>query len=147
MGDTTASDSWRTRWQRFAQCHGRTPDFYPGRGSTATVPDPEGDQAEHMAAASCAGCPVEFVCLDEGMSEAHGVWGGFVAENRAITRRWGHPCPNCEAPIRKGLPKMFCTDECVEAAVFADGEELELIGKRIDDLNARASLQNRLRKP
>lgn len=32
----------------------------------------------------CEGCPVVAPCLDEGMKEPEGVWGGKTAEERAL---------------------------------------------------------------
>ncbi len=148
-GDTDWAAEWQTRWRELALCFGQTALYFPGRGSStpANVSDEDAEaEAQQEAAGECAGCRAEFPCLQMGMGEPFGVWGGFVAENRAITRRWGHDCPACGAKIRKKRPLMFCSEECVETAFFAEGDELRLIEKRVDEINERASLQNKFRK-
>ncbi len=64
-------------WVEFAECHGVDPDlFFPVQGSNAT--DAKG---------VCNVCPVKAECLEYGMKEKTGVWGGLTERERARERR------------------------------------------------------------
>jgi WhiB family transcriptional regulator, redox-sensing transcriptional regulator len=59
-------------WKLDAACRGTDPDlFFPERGE-ATWP----------AKAICADCPVADDCLDAGMWEKFGIWGGLSERQR-----------------------------------------------------------------
>lgn len=69
----------RPAWHREAACRGSDPDlFFPGRGDyRATSP----------ARQICAACPVREPCLEAGMSEHFGTWGGMSERARRRLRR------------------------------------------------------------
>lgn len=74
-------------WRQRAACH---PDlrpegmdraawvrqWYPGHGGPPVAP----------GAAICARCPVRGECLEAGMGERYGVWGGLTLEARIGVR-------------------------------------------------------------
>jgi WhiB family redox-sensing transcriptional regulator len=53
--------------------------FFPERGSTERI-------WVAAAKAVCASCPVRCDCLEVGMSEPRGVWGGLTAYERRRLR-------------------------------------------------------------
>jgi WhiB family redox-sensing transcriptional regulator len=53
--------------------------FFPERGSAERV-------WVAAAKAVCASCPVRLDCLEAGMSEPRGVWGGLTAYERRRRR-------------------------------------------------------------
>jgi len=77
--DTTAQPGSSSRWQDEALCAGMDPDlFFPERGDMETV---------NAAKAVCAGCPVRSECLELGIHEKFGIWGGTTERERRILRR------------------------------------------------------------
>ncbi len=52
--------------------------FFVGRGDY---------KAMERAKATCRGCPVKAECLELGMHEIEGVWGGLSARERRVLRR------------------------------------------------------------
>jgi hypothetical protein len=50
-------------------------DFFPGQG-----------EDYEPAQAICQSCPVQAECLEAGMDEAHGIWGGTTARERVRLR-------------------------------------------------------------
>jgi WhiB family redox-sensing transcriptional regulator len=73
-------------WQAFAACkvvpEGYTQAewtdvFFPGRGAP-TMP---------LAQKVCSTCPVQEECLDFGLAESFGVWGGLGERPRTRIRR------------------------------------------------------------
>lgn len=71
---------WRdgeTGWKVEALCSGADPDlWYPGKGESIK-----------QAVAVCQACPVQIECLEAGLDEEFGIWGGlsFIAR-REIKR-------------------------------------------------------------
>ncbi len=65
-------------WVDEAVCRGMNPAmFFPGRGETFVA-----------AEAICRQCPVRMDCLEYGLREPHGVWGGLnEAQRRRLLRR------------------------------------------------------------
>lgn len=64
-------------WRRKAHCLGMdTNMFYPERG-----------EAVKLRKAVCVGCPVRAQCLEAGMREHFGVWGGLSEQERRRMRR------------------------------------------------------------
>lgn len=66
--DLRAPDAWRER----AACRGMDPAlFFP-------------EQGEHTdeAKAVCDGCCVREFCLEDGVAERHGIWGGLSERQR-----------------------------------------------------------------
>lgn len=64
-------------WKLKAACRGMSPEFFfPGRGE-ATV----------EARRTCAGCPVRADCLEAGMPEKFGMWGGASERERRKIRQ------------------------------------------------------------
>lgn len=77
----------RPDWHAQASCRGVDPDlFFPEQiegGGTAT--------AKH-ARRACAPCPVKAECLEAGLWERHGIWGGLTyKERREYRARLGLP--------------------------------------------------------
>jgi WhiB family redox-sensing transcriptional regulator len=70
-----ASRAWRDR----AACRDMDVDLFFPLGA---------QEASPKAIAACAGCPVRRDCLDYGIGEGDGVWGGLTEpERRALRRR------------------------------------------------------------
>lgn len=68
-----------TAWMAFAACCGCDPNlFHPER----TDPNSDARQAK----AVCAGCEVRNECLEHGMGEQYGIWGGMTADERKRAR-------------------------------------------------------------
>lgn len=62
----------RPSWRSLAACRGMDPElFFPGRGE---------DLAPIRAV--CRSCPVAGPCLEDGMYEKQGVWGGLSERER-----------------------------------------------------------------
>lgn len=78
MTGSRAAVSSPLGWWERARCAGRGPSavFFPADG---------GD--DRQAKAWCTECPVRTECLDWGLEEAHGVWGGLShRERRRLVR-------------------------------------------------------------
>lgn len=59
-------------WTSEAACAGKPVEwFYPDRGDTTV-----------KAKKVCRECPVKAECLEYGLSQAHGVWGGVSVRGR-----------------------------------------------------------------
>jgi WhiB family redox-sensing transcriptional regulator len=72
-------------WHADAACKGMVDLFYPeGAGDPAS-------RAITEARAVCAGCPVREPCLEAGMGERHGVWGGAITIERRQLRKARRP--------------------------------------------------------
>ena len=67
----------RLAWQERAACAGKPTDWwFPGKGES------------HDAARSlCASCPVRAECLEYGLNEKWGVFGGLCPKQRRELRR------------------------------------------------------------
>lgn len=64
-------------WRMMAACLGMDPElFFPGKGEALTP-----------AKAVCASCPVRTECLDWGMEEGFGIWGGTSDRDRRKMRK------------------------------------------------------------
>lgn len=68
-------------WRDKANCKGNTEDFFPDEN------DPLAEQREKFAKAKCAACPVRELCLEAGLGEKFGIWGGTNPKERVILRR------------------------------------------------------------
>lgn len=69
-------------WMEDAKC----------RGADAPPPNfffpQQGNKAAREVKKFCEGCPVKETCLQYGLNETHGVWGGTSeTERRAIRKR------------------------------------------------------------
>ena len=125
-------------WRLWANCYGMDPDlFYPERG----------DKLEPEVVAACATCPVRFPCLHSSMGEEFGTWGGWDREIRATVRRWARYCLQCGGEIPKADPVLFCSDDCLEGAVFSDDDNWARVTAGLDELDELASRYIRIRKP
>ena len=81
MGDVcTGSEPAVTAWQTRAACIGADPDlFFPDTGQRANIA---------AAKRICASCPVRWSCLQAGLGEKYGIWGGYTeTERRPIIRQ------------------------------------------------------------
>lgn len=110
-------------WQDQARCSGQGLDlFFPDGGDT------------RRAKAFCAGCPVWGECLQFGLDEDHGVWGGLNRAERARLRRLqqrlsASPAdPANSADIRRLLSVGLAPERLSEVA----GLEVESIIARAD---------------
>ena len=66
-------------WQLRANCRGLDPSmFFTRRGDF---------HADQSAKAVCRACPVKAECLELGMTEREGIWGGLSARERRVLRR------------------------------------------------------------
>jgi WhiB family redox-sensing transcriptional regulator len=66
-------------WMRQAACRNSDPElFFPTRGATDTVA---------AAQAICADCPVWVECLEYGLFERQGIWGGLTDRQRRRLRK------------------------------------------------------------
>jgi hypothetical protein len=65
-------------WRDFALCKGMpTHLWFPNKGSNDDY---------RQAAAICAQCPVQEQCLEDGLYERYGIWGGLsLSLRRKIT--------------------------------------------------------------
>ena len=60
------------RWQEWAACQETDPEvFFPEKGGSVGP-----------AKRICAGCPASVFCLEAGLHERYGVWGGVVERDR-----------------------------------------------------------------
>lgn len=67
----------RPAWHQEAACRGADPDlFFPERG-----------QSVAPARELCDRCPVRAECLDVGLGERFGIWGGTSERERRHLRR------------------------------------------------------------
>ena len=67
-------------WRKDAACLGRaTATFFPERG-------PEEKLAVAAAKQICASCAVRQCCLEAGLSESRGIWGGLTPPERRRLR-------------------------------------------------------------
>jgi len=70
-------DFARPAWQSDAACRGLGPAlFFPELGHDRDVPK--------MAKAICADCPVRSECLEYGIHERFGIWGGLAIKERRV---------------------------------------------------------------
>jgi WhiB family transcriptional regulator, redox-sensing transcriptional regulator len=68
----TEEERKRPTWKKQAACRGMNPDyFFPVNGEMT----PE-------ARVACRGCPVREECLEFGLSEPVGIWGGRTLRQR-----------------------------------------------------------------
>lgn len=63
-------------WQAYAACLDSGINFYPGQG-----------ESSEPAKAVCQGCPVRRRCLEEGLMESYGIWGGESERSRRRIRK------------------------------------------------------------
>jgi len=66
-------------WQDDAACRGMPTDWWYTEGRITTEATINIKRAKRI----CAGCPVQSQCLDAGMSEEWGIWGGL-----GVRARW-----------------------------------------------------------
>lgn len=80
-----------TVWQDDAACKGMDPDlFFTERGDSTSDPK-----------AVCATCSVTAECLEDGLWERFGIWGGLSERERRKIRR-SRPRPPTSRSIRCG---------------------------------------------
>lgn len=64
------------QWRQQANCRGTNPDlFYPDKG-----------EPRHLINAMCTTCPVQAECLNAGLGERLGWWGGISPRDRERIR-------------------------------------------------------------
>lgn len=61
-------------WRMSASCRGHDPEIFYTQGSN-----------EYRSV--CKGCPVRLECLNEGLYDENGVWGGTTAAQRKRIRQ------------------------------------------------------------
>ena len=102
-------------WRELAACRDEDPElFFPvgsGRAANAQI---------KQAKAVCARCPVRARCLEAGMSEEYGVWGGLTEEERRALRqtpeRPERRCEECGDIYRAALAYQRRCYACLGAA-------------------------------
>jgi WhiB family redox-sensing transcriptional regulator len=90
-------------WAVQAACRARPDlDFFPTGNSDGAA----SVQAQKAALAVCAVCPVQAECLEAGLHERHGIWGGTSERERVRLRRFreGHAAYVQKNPLASGLP-------------------------------------------
>lgn len=95
-------------WRELAACRGSNPSvFFPERGDTRGV---------EYAKSICAGCCVQFECLEENLFEDDGIFGGLSGRQRRQMRsRMGQTrtCRQCERKFIWTNPgQTYCSDGC-----------------------------------
>ena len=76
-----------SEWIEKANCASYDPDiFFPERGGRKTL---------LLAKAICAQCLVQEECLEYGLMEKDGVYGGTSGKERRIIRRQRKAMDNC----------------------------------------------------
>jgi WhiB family redox-sensing transcriptional regulator len=74
-----AETSAAPAWQALAGCRGFSVElFYPTREDPVLL---------RLAKSVCAACPVVTLCLEAGMKESEGIWGGMTPDERRSLRR------------------------------------------------------------
>lgn len=63
-------------------CNGLTDLFFDER-----IGSPEGEVVEAQAKAICLDCPFKVACLQIGMNESEGIWGGETQYDRRKIKR------------------------------------------------------------
>jgi len=61
--------------------------WFPAKGGTA-----------QPAKDICSECPVAAACLDYGMDQEFGIYGGYSPKERRALRH-GHTCADCQTPL------------------------------------------------
>lgn len=108
------------RWWDRAACKGMDPDmWFPERGETGL-----GNRSPALAV--CRRCPVQVECLDAGMDEPVGIWGGLTVQDRERIRgrRIGSAAkvraPTVRAPgFNEARRKRYAEDEQYRETVRA----------------------------
>lgn len=72
------------RWIEDARCRN---ELFPDAWFSDFSGNPEYDQTLKLAQEICVLCPVRWQCLDAGMEEEFGVWGGATEKARRKMRR------------------------------------------------------------
>lgn len=99
---------------------GDTLDWFPERGDNAMV---------NACKALCAECPVQPECLEVGLRQRDGIWGGTSGrERRGILRARGwrfKRCGGCRVLmlVERQRAPFYCTDECQQRATHARKNE------------------------
>lgn len=75
-------------WIDQAACNGMDPElFFPEDLQTRSRRDQESArQIQTQALLICAGCPVRQRCLEYGMNDEYGIFGGMTATQRELLR-------------------------------------------------------------
>lgn len=85
MPDPATALQWTPRpdWHERAACRDHPePDLW--HSDAAGRP---GKRLNDRAKAVCRGCPVQAECLDAGLHQRHGIWGGLDPHERRQLRR------------------------------------------------------------
>lgn len=129
-------------WWQAAACLNMDPDIFHPQQSEHVV-----SEVAELATSTCRVCPIRLRCLDYAICEPLGIWGEWKSENRKIVRRLpDRACPFCLSLVPRGLPRIFCSDACVEATMSASRRERAVVEARIDELNRWATEWNRERR-
>lgn len=98
-------------WHELAACRDEDPALFFGEGIEGRAHD------YAPALAICAGCPVRDECLEAGLYEPAGVWGGLAPRARAKIARERPDtvaCTSCGALLprtRQGQRQPWCAEE------------------------------------
>lgn len=70
---------FKPEWHNDAACRGQGHElFFPEQGRRDLT-----RKAKHL----CRSCPVQERCLEEGLSDPHGLWGGLTEDERRAWRK------------------------------------------------------------
>lgn len=69
------------------------------------------EQGTRLAKATCARCPVREPCLDAGLHEEYGIWGGLGRRARQRLRHVGRVLEEEALPDRARLAAVAYTEE------------------------------------
>lgn len=75
-------------WHAQAKCRGMDAKlFFPGQGEFMEHRDRGGGYTRSPVRAICESCPVQEECLEAGLHERFGIWGGLTERERKRLRR------------------------------------------------------------
>lgn len=69
-----------TDWMEAAACKGQTANYFADEDETLSAR--QSTRMVKQAKQTCATCGVKQACLDYGMSEPMGIYGGMTADER-----------------------------------------------------------------
>lgn len=106
-------------WMESGACIGTDPELFdPKPGSDGRMYGPVGRASVRQAKSVCRSCPVIAECLEFGLKQAGGIWGGTTEDERAVIRavRGGRSARHAPAS-----PEMIARiDAFLDAGLTAD---------------------------
>lgn len=125
-------------WLRKAMCNGKAQDlWYP----PLDAPNPTAYYS--IARAVCERCPVWDFCLEAGMQEEHGMWGGLTEKERRFMAGMPKSTEGAHGTVpryRQGCTCDRCEDAAYEQQPPIDLSVLPSAGEIIEDIDNLRSL-------